>query len=63
MALAGFSLLAAMIFHADFADPMQAIGFWKNVAIAGGFLLLAANGPGLLSIDARLLRRGGAAFR
>ena len=53
IALAAFSLVSALIFHIDFADPMQAINFWKNVAIAGGFLMLAANGPGPLSVDAR----------
>ena len=57
LALAGFSILSAAIFHADFADPMQAISFWKNFAIAGGFLMLAVNGPGLLSIDERAPRR------
>src|SRR3546814_4940506 len=51
VALAAFSVVAALIFHADFADPMQAISFWKNVAIGGGFLLLAAQGPGSLSVD------------
>ena|SRR5215468_1426213 len=49
--LAAFTLLAAFIFHSNFADPMQMINFLKNLAIAGGLLLLAANGPGPLSID------------
>jgi putative oxidoreductase len=62
-ALAAFSLVAAVIFHFDFADQMQAISFWKNAAIAGGFLMLAANGPGALSVDARLRRRTGFAAR
>lgn len=57
LALAAFSLVSALLFHANLADPMQSILFWKNVAIAGGFLMLAANGPGALSLDARLLRR------
>lgn len=57
LALAAFSVIAALIFHFDFADQMQAISFWKNVAIAGGFLMLAASGPGALSVDARLPRR------
>lgn len=60
-ALAAFSVAAALIFHADFADQMQAISFWKNVAIAGGLLLLAAQGPGALSVNSRRLRRGDAA--
>jgi putative oxidoreductase len=51
--LAGFSLLTALIFHFDFADQIQSIMFMKNVAIAGGFLLLMANGPGPFSISKR----------
>lgn len=57
LALASFSVVAALVFHADLADPMQAISFWKNFAIAGGFLMLAANGPGPLSLESRLVRR------
>ena len=56
IALAGFSIVSALVFHADFGDQMQAINFWKNVAMAGGFLFLAANGPGALSLDARFGR-------
>ena len=55
--LAVFSIASALIFHANLADQMQAIMFWKNFAIAGGFLLLAANGPGRLSLDASFSRR------
>ena len=51
--LAGFSLLAAIIFHSNFGDQVQMIMFLKNVAIAGGLLLLVANGAGPLSIDRR----------
>ena len=58
VALALFSVVSAAIFHSNFADPMQAISFWKNLAIAGGFFALAANGPGLLSLDAKLARGG-----
>jgi putative oxidoreductase len=54
--LAGFSLLAAAIFHNNFGDPIQMIMFLKNVSIAGGFLLLVANGAGPLSIDRRLAK-------
>ena len=56
LAIAAFSVVSAFVFHADFGDQMQAISFWKNIAIAGGFLLLAANGPGPLSLEARLRR-------
>jgi len=52
-ALAGFSILTALIFHFDFGDRMQAIIFLKNFGLAGGFLFLVANGPGAFSIDNR----------
>jgi len=55
--LAGFCLLTAITFHRNFADQNQMIHFLKNVSIAGGFLLLVANGPGPLSIDGRLRNR------
>lgn len=58
LALAGFTLAAAALFHANFADQMQQILFLKNVAIAGGFLVLAAYGAGAWSVDARLARQG-----
>jgi putative oxidoreductase len=51
-ALAGFCLLTAAFFHHDFSDAGQMIEFQKNLAIAGGFLVLAAFGPGAWSIDA-----------
>jgi putative oxidoreductase len=54
--LASFSLLAAAIFHNNFGDQIQMIMFLKNVSIAGGFLLLVANGAGPLSIDRRLAK-------
>ena len=53
LALAAFTVLAALLFHANFADPMQQIMFLKNLSIAGGLLLLAANGAGAWSVDVR----------
>jgi len=55
--LAGFTLLSALLFHNNFADQIQMIMFLKNVAIAGAFLLLVANGAGALSLDHRFARR------
>ena len=52
--LAGFSLITALVFHADLGDQTQVIMFMKNVAIAGGFLFLVANGPGALALDNRV---------
>ncbi len=51
--LAGFCLVSAVLFHLDFDNQMQAIMFMKNVAIAGGFLVLVAHGAGAFSIDNR----------
>ena len=51
-ALAGFTVVAAALFHgAD--DQVQQLLFMKNLAIAGGFLILVARGPGDWSLDAR----------
>lgn len=49
--LAGFTLLTALLVHAEFGDPTQAIMFLKNLAIAGGLGIVFANGAGPLSID------------
>ena len=54
--LAGFCLVTAAIFHHQFADQIQMIMFLKNIAMAGGFLLLAAVGSGSLSLDAKFGR-------
>jgi putative oxidoreductase len=51
LVLAGFSLLAAVLFHFDFSDQMQSILFMKNLAIAGGLLTLVAHGSGAFAID------------
>lgn len=50
LALAAFSLAAAAVFHSNFADEAQAINFMKNVSMAGGFLLLFANGSGRYAV-------------
>ncbi len=53
LALAGFSLAAAVLFHANFGDQIQFIMFMKNLAIAGGFLIVFNHGAGAWSLDAR----------
>lgn len=50
-ALAAFTLVAAAIFHHNVADQMQLIMLMKNIAIAGGFILLAIHGAGGFSLD------------
>ena len=51
--LAGFCLLSAVIFHNNLGDQNEMIHFMKNIAMAGGFLFLTANGAGNLSLDNR----------
>ena len=53
LALAVFSILAALTFHAALADQNQFIHFFKNIAMAGGLLQVVAFGGGRLSLDAR----------
>jgi putative oxidoreductase len=44
--LAAFSIVTALAFHADLADQNQFIHFFKNLAMAGGLLQVAAFGAG-----------------
>jgi putative oxidoreductase len=52
-ALAIFSIATALTFHSNLADQNQMIHFFKNFAIAGGLLQVAAFGAGRFSLDAR----------
>ena len=51
--LAGFCVLSALIFHANFGDQAQSILFMKNMAMAGGLLFLVSGGKHAWSIDAK----------
>ena len=53
IALAGFSVVSAVIFHNNVGDQMQMIMFMKNIAISGGLILLAVHGAGAYSFDNR----------
>ena len=55
--LAGFSLLSALLFHANFGDQMQMIMFMKNISIAGGFLMIVAMGGGAFALDNRFNKK------
>jgi putative oxidoreductase len=50
--LALFCIAAAIIFHHNLGDKIQLIMFMKNLAMAGGLLLLQTNGAGAFSLDA-----------
>jgi uncharacterized membrane protein YphA (DoxX/SURF4 family) len=51
--LAGFTVATVVLFHNNWADQMQVVMFLKNLSITGAFLMLAANGAGAFSLDAR----------
>ena len=51
--LAGFCVVTAVMFHMQPGDQMQMAMFMKNLAIAGGFLVLASAGAGRISVDQR----------
>ena len=54
--LAGFTILALLLFHMPVTAANQIVVF-AELGVAGGFLLLAAHGPGAWSLDAWLVRR------
>jgi putative oxidoreductase len=55
--LASFCVTTAVVFHTRLADRNQLLHFEKDLAIAGGFLVLFARGAGAWSLDALRPRR------
>ncbi|HVJ74309.1 MAG TPA: DoxX family protein [Casimicrobiaceae bacterium] len=56
LAIAVFCLVAAFVFHRYWSLPadkqlLDYVFFWKDLAIAGGMLVVFAFGPGRLSLD------------
>jgi putative oxidoreductase len=52
--LAGFCIVAPLLFHTDFKNGVELAHFAKDFAIAGGFLFMLVYGPGPLSLDDRV---------
>lgn len=50
---AGFCVVSGLLYHFNPADQMQMTMFLKNLAIAGGFLMVFAHGAGALALDRR----------
>ncbi len=58
LVLSAFTLVATVFFHAYWAVPaemqmVQQLMFFKNIAVVGGLLVLAAFGAGGWSLDAK----------
>jgi putative oxidoreductase len=49
-----FCISSGFLFHFDLADQTQFIMFFKNVAMAGGFLLLTVQPLGAWTLDRKL---------
>ena len=49
--MALFTFTVAIIFHTDFSEGIQMILFLKDIAIAGGFMIITAYGPSKISLD------------
>ena len=45
-------MATAVIFHTKFGNRNELLHFEKDLAIAGGFLVLAARGAGAWALDA-----------
>ena len=46
-----FTIVFTIIFHSDFGDQIQLMAFLKNLAIAGGFLIISTNEPKVCTLD------------
>ena len=49
--MALFTFTVAIIFHTNFSEGMQMLLFLKDIAIAGGFMIIIAYGPSKISLD------------
>lgn len=59
LAFAVFCVSTAILFHWQFASHNELLHFQKDLAIAGGFLVLACSGPGAFSLGRFVPRLSG----
>ena len=52
--MALFTLTVAIIFHTNFSEGMQITFFLKDLAIAGGFMIIFVYGSNKISLDYRI---------
>ena len=51
LVMALFTFTVAIIFHTNFSEGTQMVMFLKDLAIAGGFMIILVYGPGKISLD------------
>ena len=51
LVMALFTFTVAIIFHTDFSKGMEMVFFLKDLAIAGGFLMIFVYGANKISLD------------
>jgi putative oxidoreductase len=51
LALGGFCVLAAFVFHLEPGDSAQIIQFLENICMAGGLFVLAGADPSTFALD------------
>jgi putative oxidoreductase len=57
LVLAGFCVVTAAVFHTKLGVRNELLHFEKDLAIAGGFLVLFAHGAGAWALDAIMQRK------
>ena len=48
---AGFCIATAVLYHFDPADDWAMIMFYKDLGVAGAFLMIFTHGPGKFALD------------